>query len=453
MPQKKLKSPIISVKDLCGMLDHFFGVANVTPECFDKPTREFVKRVYSAVLLVCQGITSQELEQPPNSLSDCVDNPQHFHDTMSDLLLSKGMMDFLSQISRLGFSMEDILWPDARIFKDHLYEIMNFMKFRGEQMAFHAERRETRGNLLQVDNAMKEELEKNEKMLAELKAARQVDEDEAKALKPECDSAYQDCQQLQQALTQNQNERGELNMTYNRSKDKLAAATFECNSKMQELEDLRRQIVQSPDRLQGIVEHASKTMEQEEQQLEEMRKESMHLYEAFKAVEKYRRGAVDICSMLKELESLLQNEKKVVSKEVKSLKEKVKDLAKDKESVEHLRAQSQQLNEAAEEKKRVAKEKLQSEQALSDVVLRNRISERDGILKREKEIREKKIAESCRKVEEYRALEELNEKKALKYIEEHFKLYEAMQKDFNAWRDELKATMQNTAENAHRKST
>lgn len=56
--RKKLKSkcPDLPVKELPGMVHHYFGISDATHANFQKPTQDFVKRLFFAVLKVCEGI-------------------------------------------------------------------------------------------------------------------------------------------------------------------------------------------------------------------------------------------------------------------------------------------------------------------------------------------------------------------------------------------------------------
>ena len=125
--------------------------------------RESVRRVFEQLMEMCIGVTKEELAQPAFAGLQSLNYPELHEDSVSELAHFRAIHRMMEACGVHDFSVMDMLAPNHKRLKRQLSAVINFAKFREEQVAKYEA---TQGESVAMEQRYRAAQRKN----AELKA-------------------------------------------------------------------------------------------------------------------------------------------------------------------------------------------------------------------------------------------------------------------------------------------
>lgn len=259
------------------------------------------------------------MNQPVFAAIDALEFPE-LHDE------SIPAMAFLQALNRLmlasgikDFSLRDLHKPDPQRLRRNLSAIINFAKFREEKLIAYTELQEQFDALLHHKESLEAQQEALQAELAALKESRKQEIPEVARIDTEIQSLYAENQALNTQQASLSSEVRTLKQQANAFTDEASQLRYKLSQARSINEDLKSQIVQSPQRIQALLEEISMAVERERAAFAEAEKRSRDLYTRLETAGKIEKEVAKVVSLMGETESEV-SKKKEVSRKVKALR-------------------------------------------------------------------------------------------------------------------------------------
>lgn len=239
-----------------------------------KPNPSQVQRVFETLLEMFTGTGKESYSQPSFSVMEMVEYPELHYDSISLIAFYRAMLNFVSQIGIDDFSLKDIIRPEPNRLRKIYSGIINFAKFREEQlvvferlMGQSEETNETRNYLYQQNHDLNQKIEL-------LKAERQKEEPLIKELKDSIALLLTQLKEFKRIQETMSNEMEKLKTERNEFSDKIANNQFISMNLKQECHKLKSRIVHSPEKLLSIISELNSSIVSEKSNLSALEKKS-----------------------------------------------------------------------------------------------------------------------------------------------------------------------------------
>eukprot|EP00897_Mesotaenium_endlicherianum_P004693 jgi/Mesen1/4251/ME000022S03536 len=263
-----------------------------------KPSLETIKPVFESFVQLLLGVTREELRQPNFAAMDVLEFPELHEDSVgalafvravSKLMLAAGVHDFTVQ--------RDIYKPDMQRTVRNLSAIINFAKFREEQIALTSE-------------------------IQRIEMERVEQEPAVQGLETETDDLASQIAALnkEQAILQGENHK--LKQVVTDITEKVQSDKQALHASKEEGARLRGEIVESPEKLQRTLEELNGAVERERCSVSETERRSRDLQSKLDCTAKAYREVQKCLDLMEEAETELKKQKGI-SKAVKTTKGKI----------------------------------------------------------------------------------------------------------------------------------
>jgi kinetochore protein Nuf2 len=339
--------------------------------------KEKLRLVFWQLLLVCCGITEEQLQkQSPKNLDGIVPpNEQELHEEFVDILFFKEMRKLMKTCGIVDFSWKDLHYPTAKRLRWQLSAIINMAKFREDQLKVYHELNEPRHLILaELDKLHAENLELQEQ-LNEVQAESNIKMEEFDRVAKECQELESQIARSNKLQASKREEATQLKKQVTTLKDEVAAATWTLQETQAEEEMLTAQIVSSPDRRKHELDTKKEYLEKEKAETRRLQQEitdgkakivclqiaikdlqeSMALQQqVLEEASKYEDAAFQVEETTKEVEA---NRAKTTEIDEKA-QEAERSLLRLEEKLSHLRKQYKMKLDAVQDRLDTAKEQL-----------------------------------------------------------------------------------------------
>ena len=101
--------------------------------------RDTVKRVFEQLVELCTGTTREEMSQMPFDATQMLEYASLHEDSIPHLAFLRASQKMMSVCGVHDFSVKDFVAPESKRFRRQLSGVINFAKFREEQLATFTE--------------------------------------------------------------------------------------------------------------------------------------------------------------------------------------------------------------------------------------------------------------------------------------------------------------------------
>ncbi|KAL3914608.1 MAG: hypothetical protein SGARI_000033 [Bacillariaceae sp.] len=344
--------PMLKSKELLQCLEEMGVEIEFTKQELTEPQRhkDKVRKVFWHVLDYCCGIREEHIQKKE----------------MRKLMKTCGVVDF---------SWKDLHYPTAKRLRCQLSALINFAKFREEQLPIFNEMNEPRFLLLA-------ELEKLHEENAEVREQLNQVEAESSIKMEEFDKVARQCHELEVEIARSnklqaskREEASQLKKQVNNLKAELETATWTFQEMQAEEENLQGQIVSSPDRRKRELSVKKESLEKEKEETRRLQLEitdgkakTARLQQAIKDLQEtmvLQRQVLDEASKYEEAEDQAEETvKEVSSNQTKTseiedaIEESERSLYRLEDKLSHIRKQSKMKADAAQDRLEIAKDQL-----------------------------------------------------------------------------------------------
>lgn len=296
-----------------------------------KPSPGQVQRVYETLLEMFTGTGKESYSQPSFSVMEMVEYPELHYESISLITFYRAMLNFVSQIGIDDFSLKDIIRPEMPRLKRIYSGIINFAKFREEQLVvfekFMAQSQETvelRNNLFQQNHELKQKVDT-------LKAERLQEEPLIKEVKDSIAILLTQLKEFKRIQESMSNEMEKLKLERNDFSDRIANNQFILMNIKQECTKLKSRIVHSPEKLMSIIAELNSNISCERSNLSGLEKKSREVQVKLDSLLSIEHDLAKCIQMMEECDeeirkyesshAQVENEKSLIEKKENSIKD------------------------------------------------------------------------------------------------------------------------------------
>lgn len=283
-PHLKISDIIFCLKEL--------GI-NITKEELSAPdkNKEQIKRIYEYLTEICTGISREELQQPVFSGLSQLNNPELHEESVPLINSFRAIQKLMETCGIKDFSLRDLILPTPKRVIKHLSGIINFAKYKEQNMSELAELNATKDNLL---NQHKKAKAKNDELTLKLQQSRDQfaeAEKEIVMLEAACKEEEAQIMELNHLQAQYREDLADQKAENARLKEIISSKTLQLEELVQLQKKLQGQIVSSPDRFRKQISDVAESLMQEqnnirvaERKLKELMAWSSHVEECQNSV-------------------------------------------------------------------------------------------------------------------------------------------------------------------------
>ena len=279
------------------------------------------------------------MQQPVFSAIDCLEFPELHDESIPIMAFHKALSHLLTASGIKDFSMRDLYKPDPLRLRRNLSAIINFAKFREEKLIAYTELQESFDKLLTEKETMEAEHAALKAELAAIKKSQAAEIPELSRVEAETQALYAENQSLNKKQSALAGEVRGLKQQANGLTDEASQLRYKLSQARGTGEDLRAQIVQSPQKIQALLEEIATAVERERGAFADAERRSRDLAARLEVVSKVERDVSKAVAMMAEAESEI-GRKKEVSRRVKALRA---DVAASEHEAAQLATQHQHL--------------------------------------------------------------------------------------------------------------
>lgn len=206
-----------------------------------------------------------------------LEQPDYHVDSVTLISFYRSILGMLVEIGVEDFSLRDLVRPESQRLKLILSAIINFAKFREEQLPMYQEfNRRTEESLQERDRLIRRFEEISERCNA-IMTRRESEEMMTSQIKEESSSFIKTLKELKKEQVALSAELEEFKASKTEIGNSLSQSTFQVSSLQQECMKLKSRIVHSPEKLLQIIEEMTGTINTERVNLEQLDRKSREM--------------------------------------------------------------------------------------------------------------------------------------------------------------------------------
>lgn len=338
------------------------GYTHIGEQDLMKPTRDVMVPLYEFLMHHLMGVSRDDLNQPVFSALEYLEDAELHEESVGNLAFTRHITRIMQVCRVPDFSMNDVFKPDGKSTIRNLSAIMNFAKHKEQKDTVLADLLNERERRLELRDHVALKLQR-------VKAEIQAKDKAALAEEPAKLALQKDIKQMQQqilgykkryaALCEEQRGHKE---EYSKIADQVSQEKFSITEAKERGAELKKKIVQSPEKLQRLLEEQQEKLDKARQSADEKKLSVQVIEKKIEAYTKAEKKVRKCVATLQDYEKQIADQKQV-SKELKALKAKVTDCEKEKRAYEtrvtQSRLEGQHLMEQADKLERQAALRLQ----------------------------------------------------------------------------------------------
>lgn len=239
--------PILKINEIVACLKEL-DLA-VTPEDIQNPQPAIARAVYEHLAKALMGVTREELRQPKFGALDQLQFPQLHEDSIPEFGLQRSILKLLAAAGVREASLRNVLAPTRKDMVRNLSALINFAKFREEQLVRFTEMQASSEQLLVQREQLEQQAAQLSATLADLRAQREAEAPRIATLQSETGKLDEQIQELNKQHALLVEQITALKQHISELSDKSAGDKFMILNAKQENDRLRTQIVRSPEKL------------------------------------------------------------------------------------------------------------------------------------------------------------------------------------------------------------
>lgn len=226
--------------------------------------KDAVRRVFEQLVELCTGTSREEMNQMPFDATQMLEYASLHEDSIPHLAFLRASQKMMAACGVHDFTVKDFVNPEAKRFRRQLSGVINFAKFREEQLATFTE-------LTMQRQALMSELDRVNVENANLRQRLQLLQDQSAAEAKVITEVEEDVRNIETTINGLNDEQAALRQDYaeakkrsNNLKDETANLSLALEEKYALKKRLQGQIVQSPDRMRKEMSDATNALETEQ---------------------------------------------------------------------------------------------------------------------------------------------------------------------------------------------
>lgn len=292
------QSPVMSFPTILADMERL-GYTEIQQDDLEQARKEKIRNLYLFLLEICAGMNEEKMQLRASrfqSLCEGLPFAEQLHENnFNDLVFYLELRDVIVAAGYKNFSLRDIHSPDAKRLRHILSSLMNYCKFREQQIPVYAKLHADRNGLIETYETL--QLEKES--LLEQRADAML---EAEERSNQIDEITKLCEEMEQTfLEMNRQQANDRKMTAEARKDstaisdKVETAKWDKENHLEEIRKLETtELVKSPER-------KKKLCQDRQEALETIKKEHAELVEDIEGVSSLTHRALQYKAPLAEL--------------------------------------------------------------------------------------------------------------------------------------------------------
>jgi kinetochore protein Nuf2 len=319
-----------------------------------KPTTSIVQRIFESFADIFMGISKEQLgQQPTFQVVETLEHPDLHLDSINMVAFYRLMLRLMIEVGIEDFSLRDLIKPEAPRLRLILSAVINFAKFREEQLAVFEEfsrRGEEAGEQRTKLSKRHEELSVR---IAHVKSKHRDEEPATLQLKDEMTRMIQVLRDLKKEQTALSAELDAYKSRKGEASERMAQTQFLLGNVKQECNKLKSRIVHSPEKLLQIIAEMNASITSEKSNVSQLEKRSRELQMKLEALAQLEQELLRTLQGMESLNSDLRKRDELLTKvqEERDSIERQQILAKDLSIKET--QMSRQLNAAQDKVSRL----------------------------------------------------------------------------------------------------
>lgn len=244
-----------------------------------KPTCQIVQRVFEAFAEIFMGVPRDQISgsQPAFRIVESLEHPDLHIDSINLISFYRLIMKLMVEIGIEDFSLRDLIRPEAPRLRLILSAVINFAKFREEQLSVFEEfSRRGEEAAEQRDKLARRQDELTAK-IGHIKSKFQQEESTVLALREESAKMLQNLRELKKEQMALSSALEGLKAQKQEASERMAQVQFLLGNTKQECNKLKSRIVHSPEKLLQIIAEMNASITHEKSNLGALEKKSRDL--------------------------------------------------------------------------------------------------------------------------------------------------------------------------------
>ncbi|KAK9821512.1 hypothetical protein WJX74_005779 [Apatococcus lobatus] len=288
-----------------------------------KPSAEFVRPIYETLVTNLTGLSREDLQQPVLAATDVLEFPELHEESIPAFAFSSSLARLVAAVGIKDFTLREDLWkPEGPRLRRILSGIINFAKFREEKLGPYLELQEQLEAIFEDQQKLSLQHAQQAAEIEALHKTRSDEEPDVAMLEADAAKGYSHNQQLNKQQVALSNEVKALRNQIASISEQSGAERLKLLDARQEADRLSGLIVESPEKLQQMVEEVAAAVEKERSLISDADRRSRDCSSRADAVAKVEKDLGKAMKQLEELEAEVAR-KKEVSRRVKDLRRQI----------------------------------------------------------------------------------------------------------------------------------
>lgn len=243
-----------------------------------KPTTAVVQRIFEAFADIFMGIGKEQLgQQPTFQVVETLEHPDLHLDSINLVAFYRLLLRLMTEVGIEDFSLRDLIKPEAPRLRLILSAVINFAKFREEQLAVFEEFSRRSEEAAEQRTKLTKRNEDLSVRIAGVRAKHREEEPATLELKEEMTRMIQTLRDLKKEQTLLSSELDMFKARKQENFEKLTNTQFLLGNIKQECNKLKSRIVHSPDKLLQIIAEMNASITNEKSNIAQLERRSREL--------------------------------------------------------------------------------------------------------------------------------------------------------------------------------
>lgn len=221
----------------------------------NKPSPMIVQRILESFADIFMGIPKDHFNsvQPSFGVMEMLEYPDLHMDSISLITFYRTILRLMLEVGVEDFSLRDLIRPEGPRLRLILSAVINFAKFREEQLAVFEDFSRKSEQIVEERARLAQKKADLMKKIEHIKSQRAGQEDSAAKVREEVSGLIQELRDFKKEQTGLSNDLEQLKSRRNELSEKLAHSQFLLSNIKQECNKLKSRIVHSPEKLLQVM--------------------------------------------------------------------------------------------------------------------------------------------------------------------------------------------------------
>lgn len=280
-----------------------------------KPSLQVVQRIFESFADIFMGIGKEQFgQQPAFQVVETLEYPDLHLDSISLVAFYRLLLRLMIEVGIEDFSLRDFIKPEAPRLRLILSAVINFAKFREEQLAVFEEFSRRADEAVEQRAKLSKRREELAVRISNVKAKHREDEPATMKLKEEMTRMIQTLRDLKKEQTSLSADLDALKAHKQDVSEKLARTQYLLGNVKQECNKLKSRIVHSPEKLLQIISEMNAGITNEKNNVTQLERKSRELQMKLEALAQLEQELLRTLQGMEALQADLKKKEELLSK-------------------------------------------------------------------------------------------------------------------------------------------